>query len=143
MARRAYRRRLNGAPRRAAKRQRSKNSRWMHLVAGAVGTRQLLQRCWARHTTAVTSSLFQTAYAQIIRLILANQQINAQPIQTCINFLVQQTAVYVHHVQQWQTTDCLLYDIPLTEWLQSREYCPRRYLWIGAIDNNMMAMKIT
>ena len=50
MARQAYRRDLNGAPRRAAKRTRNKNSRWMHLGAAAVGTRQLLQRVVGRGT---------------------------------------------------------------------------------------------
>jgi hypothetical protein len=61
MARQAYRRDLNGAPRRAAKRTRNKNSRWMHLGAAAVGTRQLLQRCWARHTAAATTPSFWRA----------------------------------------------------------------------------------
>ena len=81
----------------------------MHLGAGTVDMHQLLQQCWALHTTAVTSSLFQTNHALVISLILNNHQVNAQPIQTSINYLVYQKAMYVHHVQQWQTTtDSLL-----------------------------------
>ena len=49
---------LTGAPRRASKRQRCKNSRWMHLGAAEIGSRQKIQRCWARHTLATTNSLF-------------------------------------------------------------------------------------
>ena len=53
MARQAYRRDLNGAPRRAAKRTRNKNSRWMHLGAAAVGKRQLLQHNHRRRLQAL------------------------------------------------------------------------------------------
>jgi len=54
MARQPTRRLLNGAVRRGKLRDRSKNTRWMHLGASAVGTRQLIQRCWARHTYTIT-----------------------------------------------------------------------------------------
>ena len=54
MARNPFRGRLTDAPRRAAKRQRAKNSRWMHLGAAEIGTRQKIQRCWAGHTLATT-----------------------------------------------------------------------------------------
>ena len=64
MTRQPTRRLGNGAPRRAAKRQRNKNSRWMHLSASVIGTRQLVQRCWARHTVAATTSIFLAAYCR-------------------------------------------------------------------------------
>lgn len=83
MARQAYRRDLNGAPRRAAKRTRNKNSRWMHLGAAAVGTRQLLQRCWARHTAAAMNSLLLASYAIVLRQIF-NQPLVSQALQAAV-----------------------------------------------------------
>jgi len=65
MARQAYRRDLNGAPRRAAKRTRNKNSRWMHLGAAAVGTRLL------------------ASYAIVLRQIF-NQPLVSQALQAAV-----------------------------------------------------------
>ncbi|KAL7526186.1 hypothetical protein ACHAXR_002464 [Thalassiosira sp. AJA248-18] len=142
MARQAYRRHLNGAPRRAAKRQRNINSRWMHLGALAIGTRQLLQRCWARHSMATTTSVFLSAYAIVLRQVV-NQQPVSQAIQTYINYVAGQIAIFGQHVQQWQNADRLLYDIPLVEWLSSREFRPRQHLRIDGIANDMTAIKMT
>ena len=142
MSRQPTRRLGNGAPRRAAKRQRNKNSRWMHLSASAIGTRQLVQRCWARHTVAATTSIFLAAYATVLQLI-ANQPAVSQAIQPCVDYLVRQSSLFVQHIQYWRTTDSLLYDIPLVEWLQTREYHPRQHLRIGDIANDMTAMKMT
>jgi hypothetical protein len=44
---------------------------------------------------------------------------------------------------QWQFMDSDLYDIPLLEWLQAREFRPRLHLRIGNIPNDMHAMKMT
>ena len=63
MTRDAFRSPLTGAPRRAAKRWRSKNSRWMHLGAQEVMTRQILQQFWAQHSVLATNSYFLVGYA--------------------------------------------------------------------------------
>jgi hypothetical protein len=60
---------LTGTPCRAAKRQRSKYSWWMHLGAAKIGTRQKIQCCWAQHTFAMTNSLFLAWYALIIHSV--------------------------------------------------------------------------
>ena len=84
MARQAYRRDINGAPRRAAKRTRIKNSRWMHLGAAAVGTRQLLQRCWARRTAAAMDSLLLASYAIVLRQIFNQPALVSQAFQAAV-----------------------------------------------------------
>ena len=63
MACHAYSGVLTNAPRRAAKRRRAKNSRWMHLGAAEIGTRHKIQGCWAVHTVAATNSLLLAGYA--------------------------------------------------------------------------------
>ena len=75
--------------------------------------------------------------------LIANQPAVSQAIQPCGDYLVRQSALFVQHIQYWQTTDSLLYDIPLVEWLQTREYHPRQHLRIGDIANDMTAMKMT
>ncbi len=73
MARNPFRGRLTNAPCRAAKRQRAKNSWWMHLGATEIGTRQKIQQCWAGHTLATTNSLFLAGYALGLRLGAARE----------------------------------------------------------------------
>ncbi len=82
MARHAYRGVLTNAPRRADKRRRAKNSRWMHLGAAKIGARHKIQGCWAVHTVAATNFLLLAGYALGLRavfngpLLAAMQQIN-------------------------------------------------------------------
>jgi hypothetical protein len=132
---------LAGAPRHAAKRQRSKTSRWMHLGADGIGTRQRIQRCWAQHTLASTNSLFLAWYAITIRSVFV-WPIPA-PMQRMIDLLFRQASLYAHHVTMWSTLDGQLYDIPLTEWLYRREFRPRLHLRIGNITDDMSAVKMT
>ena len=144
MARYAYRRRLNNSPRRDAKYRKDKNVKYMHLGAGQVGVRQILQRCWSSHVVAATTSIFLVRYAVLIRQLLQyHQQPVNHALQQAISNLGGQAALYVHHVIQWQFMDSALYDIPLLEWLQAREFRPRLHLHIGNIPNDMPAMKMT
>ena len=123
MARYAYRRRLNNSPRRDAKYRKDKNVKYMHLGAGQVGVRQILQRCWSSHVVAATTSIFLVRYAVLIRQLLQyHQQPVNHALQQAISNLGGQAALYVHHVMQWQFMDSALYDIPLLEWLQAREF---------------------
>ncbi len=94
---------LTGAPRRAAKRQRSKNSRWMHLGVAGIGTRQRIQHCWAQHTLATTNSLFLAWYTITIRSVF----IGPIPalMQQMIDLLFCQASLYAHHVTMWSTLD--------------------------------------
>ena len=142
MARQPYRQQLTGAVRRAALRTRSKNTRWMHLSAGAVSTRQLMQRCWARHTSMKSNNLLLTGYAILLREILNNQPFT-QAIQPCIDLLLLQTQLLTHQVNYWRRFDGELYDIPLLEYLHTREFRPRQHLRIGALRDDMTARKMT
>jgi hypothetical protein len=67
MTRDAFRSPLTGAPRRAPKQWRSKNSRWMHLGAQEVMTRQILQQLWAHHSVLATNSYFLAGYTLALR----------------------------------------------------------------------------
>jgi hypothetical protein len=109
---------LTGAPRRAAKRQRTKNSRWMHLGVAEIGSRQKIQRCWARHTLATTNSLFLAGDALTLVTVFFGPI--PAPMQLMIDLIFCQASLYAHHVTMWSTLDGQLYDIPLTEWLYTR-----------------------
>ena len=101
----------------------------MHLGAGQVGVRQILQRCWSSHVVVGTTSIFLVCYVVLIRQLL---QYHQQPVnhafQQAIRNLGGQAALYAHHVMQWQFMDSDLYDIPLLEWLQAREFRPRLHM---------------
>ena len=118
MTRNPFTNTLTGAPRRASKRQRSKNSRWMHLGAAEIGSRQKIQRCWARHTLATTNSLFLAGYALTLCTVFFGPI--PAPMQLMIDLIFCQVSLYAHHVTMWSTLDGQLYDIPLTEWLYKR-----------------------
>jgi hypothetical protein len=115
MARAPFVNSLTGAPRRAAKRQRSKNFWWMHLGAAKIGTRQRIQCCWAQHTLAMTNSLFLAWYAITIRLVFVGPI--PAPMQRMIDLFFPQASLFAHHVTMWSTLDGQLYDIPITKWL--------------------------
>ena len=101
MARYAYRRRLNNSPRRDAKYRKDKNVKYMHLGAGQVGVRQILQRCWSSHVVAATTSIFLVRYVVLIRQLLQyHQQPVNHALQQAISNLGGQAALYVHHVMQ-------------------------------------------
>ena len=118
--------------------------KYMHLGAVQVGVRQILQRCWSSHVVAATTSIFLVRYVVLIRQLLQyHQQPVNHALQQAISNLGGQAALYVHHVMQWQFMDSALYDIPLLEWLQAREFRPRLHLRIGNIPNDMHAMKMT
>ena len=87
---------LTGAPRRASKRQRTKNSRWMHLGATEIGSRQKIQRCWAQHTLATTNSLFLAGYALTLRTVFVGPI--PAPMQLMIDLIFRQASLYAHHV---------------------------------------------
>ncbi len=73
MARHAYRSRLVGAPRRAAKCQRAINSHWMHLGVAEISRWHKIQHCWARHAIATTNSLFLAGYALALHAVLVGR----------------------------------------------------------------------
>ena len=120
MARNPFRGRLTNAPRRAAKRQRAKNSRWMHLGAAEIGTRQKIQRCWAGHTLATTNSLFLAGYALGLRAVLVGPLPAAT--QQMVDYLLRQAAFFAWHVTQWTSLDVFLFYIPRTEFQYRREF---------------------
>jgi len=92
----------------------------MHLGAAETVSRKKIQRCWARHTLAVTNSIFLAGYALNLRAVFVGPIPAA--MQQMIDLLFSQAALYVHHVTMWSALDSLLYDIPLTEWLYRREF---------------------
>ena len=141
MARNPFCGRLTNAPHRAAKRQRAKNSRWMHLGAAEIGTRQKIQRCWAGHTLATTNSLFLAGYALGLRAVLVGPLPAAT--QQMIDYLLCQAAFFAWHVTQWTSLDVFLYDIPRTEFRYRREFRPRVHLRIADLRDDMTARKMT
>ena len=142
MARNPFRGRLTNAPRRADKRQRAKNSRWMHLGAAVIGTRQKIQRCWAGHTLATTNFLFLAGYALVgLRAVLVGPLPAAT--QLMIDYLLRQAAFFVWHVTQWTSLDVFLFDIPRTKFQYRREFRPRVHLRIADLRDDMTAKKMT
>jgi hypothetical protein len=113
----------------------------MHLGAAEIRTRHKIQRCWARHAVATKNSLFLAGYALALRAVLVGPLPAAT--QGMIDYLLQQAALFAQQVTLWSSMDGLLYDIPLVEWLYTREYCPRQHLRILGIANDMTAVKMT
>ena len=113
----------------------------MHLGAAEIGTRHKIQGCWAVHTVAATNSLLLAGYALGLRAVF-NGPLPAA-MQQIIDYLLHQAAVFVQHVTQWTLLDELLYDIPLTEWLYSREFRPRQHLRLSSLMDDMTAKKMT
>ncbi len=96
---------------------------------------------WAQHTLATSNSLFLAWYA----LTICSVFVGPIPalMQWMIDLLFCQASIYAHHVTMWSTLDCQLYNIPITEWLYRRDFCPRLHLHIGNLADNMLAVKMT
>ena len=141
MARSPFVNPVTGAPRRANKRSRSKNCRWMHLGAQEVGTRKIIQKVLARYSVSAMNSMFLSSYA----LILRSAFIGPIPIamQQAIDYLLARANFYMHAVTRYTLIDNYLYDIPLTEWLYTREHCTRQHLCLGNLPDDRTAMKMT
>jgi hypothetical protein len=113
----------------------------MHLGAAKIGMRRKIQGCWAVHTVAATNSLLLAGYALGLRAVF-NGPLPAA-MQQIIDCLLRQAAVFVQHVTQWTLLDELLYDIPLTQWLYSREFCPRQHLRLSSLMDDITTKKMT
>jgi len=137
MARSAFVNPVTGAPRRANKRSRSKNCRWMHLGAQEVGTRKIIQKVLARYSVSAMNSMFLSSYA----LILRSAFIGPIPIamQQAIDYLLARANFYMHAVTRYTLIDNYLYDIPLTEWLYTREHRTRQHLRLGNLPDDRTA----
>mmetsp|Transcript_6875 Transcript_6875/g.14327 ORF Transcript_6875/g.14327 Transcript_6875/m.14327 type:complete len:290 (-) Transcript_6875:557-1426(-) len=142
MARQPTRRISNGAVRRAAKRQRSSNSRGMHLSAAEIGTRQVLQRRWAFDIVSGGQTLCDLSVSIFLRSHIPVPQFTAA-IDQIIDMLTLQAVAYLVQTQQWLRLDSDLYDIPLQEYLQNREFRPRQHLRIDNIESDLHARKMT
>jgi hypothetical protein len=103
MAPDAFRSQLSGAPCCAAKQRRSKNSRWMHLGAREVMTRQILQQFCAQHSVFATNSYFLAGYA----LALRQSFIGLIPVamQQMTDHLLARTGFYSQEVTRWNLMD--------------------------------------
>ena len=115
----------------------------MHLASGAVSTRQMIQRCWARFTNAVTRALFLSSYAIVLQQLFAHQPVLCAALQRCVNLQVRQTAQFVQSINFCRRFNHLLYDIPDSEWNYKRQFRPRQHLRIGSIPDDMTATKMT
>ena len=141
VARHAYHGVLTDASHRAAKRQRARNSRRMHLGAAMLGRRRKIQRCWAVHTVAATNSLLLAGYALGLHAVLGG--LLPAAMQQMIDYLLCQAAVFAQHITQWTSLDELLYNIPLTKWLYRREFCPRQHFRLLSLMDDMTAKKMS
>jgi hypothetical protein len=103
--------------------------------------RHKIQCCWARHAVATTNSLFLAGYALALHAVLVRPLPAAT--QGMIDYLLQQAALFAQQVTLWSSLDGFLYDIPLVEWLYTREYRPRQHLRVLGIANDMTAVKMT
>jgi hypothetical protein len=113
----------------------------MHLGAAKISMRHKIQRCWAWHAVTTTNSLFLAGYTLDLHVVLIGPLPAAT--QGMINNLLHQVAVFAQQVTLWSSLDDYLHDIPLVEWLYTREYCPRQHLCVFGIENNMTAIKMT
>lgn len=142
MARQPTRRLINGAVRRAAKRQRSSNSRDMHLSAVEIGTRQVMHRRWASDLVSSANLLFDLSICLFLRANIP-APVFVTAIDQIIDMVVLQTVAYLIQTKQWLRLDSDLYDIPLHEYLVNREYRPRQHLRIHDIESDLHARKMT
>ena len=111
----------------------------MHLGAAKIGTRHKIQGCWAVRTVTATNSLLLAGYALGLRAVF-NGPLPAA-MQQMIDYLLCQAVVFAQHVMQWTSLDELLYNIPLTEWLYTREFRPRQHLQLLSLMNEMTAKR--
>ena len=141
MARQAFVNPITGRPRRAAKRERSKNSRWMHLGAQEVTTRKIVQGIVAIYSVSATNNMFLSGYA----LALRSTFIGPVPVavQQTIDYLLACANFYNRRASRYTLIDHYLYDIPLTEWLYTREQTPRINLRLHTIRDDRTAFKMT
>eukprot|EP00984_Skeletonema_dohrnii_P001828 scaffold604_cov111-Skeletonema_dohrnii-CCMP3373.AAC.9 len=120
------------------------NSRGIHLSAAEIGTRQVLQRRWAFDIDIVSGG--QTLCDHSVSILLRSQipvpQFTAA-IDQIIDMLTLQAVAYLVQTQQWLRLDSDLYDIPLQEYLQNREFRPRQHLRIDNIESDLHARKMT
>lgn len=142
MARLPTRRSTNGAVRRVAKRQRASNSRGMHLSAAEIGTRQALQRRWAVDIVSTGNTLFDLSASLFLRSQIPDPAFTAA-VDRIIALLTAQAVAYLVQTSQWIRLDSDLYDIPLHEYLQNREFRPRQHLRLDNIESDLHARKMT
>ena len=104
--------------------------------------RQILQRCWSRHSLAATTALFISTYDIVIQQLLDQQPLN-QALQPIIKLFIRQASFFVVPVERWLSLDVMLFDIPLVEYLQSKEFRPRMFQRIRTLETDMVARKMT
>ena len=63
-------------------------------------------------------------------------------MQQAIDYLLARANFYMHAVTRYTLIDNYLYDIPLTEWLYTREHRTRQHLSLGNLPDDRTAMKI-
>ena len=85
---------------------------------------------------------FLAAYGIMLSRAVNQPQIT-QRLQPIIQFQIRSASVYVMQLRTWVLADHLLFDIPLIEWLQSREFRPRVFPRITTLPNDMTANKMT
>jgi hypothetical protein len=139
MARAPFVNPLINAPCCPNKRSGSMNSQWMHCGAGEVGTWSMAQLIWTR--LSAMNSMFLASYG----IALHSTFIGQVPVQMqqMIDSLLARANYNIHFESQYKLMDGHLYDIPLTEWLYTREFRPRQHLGIGNFVDDWMAMKMT
>ena len=142
MARNPTRRIATGAVRRAAKRQRTSNSRDMHLSAVEIGTRSILQFQWGCDLVSTSNLLVDITLSLFLRAHIPTPGFTAA-IDQIIDTLVLQAATHLVQTRQWLRLDSDLYDIPLQEYLANREYRPRQHLRINDLESDLHARKMT
>jgi hypothetical protein len=141
MARQAFVNPITGLPRRAPKRERSKNSRWMHLGAQEVTTRKIIQGMVARYSVSATNNMFLSGYAIALRSTFIGPVPAA--MQQAIDYLLARANFYNHRASRYTLIDQYLYDIPLTEWLYTREQTQRMFVRLHTLRDDRTAIKMT
>lgn len=148
MARQPKRRASTGAPRRQKKRDSSSSSRWLHLSAADVSVRTVIHNTTA---SSIVSNQFDLVLLQnyiLIKMLaerIAGAGSNAfiQGITNLIRLQCQHIATNVHNTSYLFGIDHVLHDIPLQEWLSTREYRPRQFMNLSSLDSDLLAIKMT
>ena len=64
-------------------------------------------------------------------------------MQQAIDYLLARASFYTQGATRFTLIDNYLYNFPLTEWLYTREQCPRLHLRLDALPDDRTATKMT
>ncbi len=110
------------------------NDRWMHLYAGDITVRNVLQYVWKTTSRVSTYSVFLLALSHVVQES-AGQDADMTLLSDIVSLFTRQSFCFVAMLRFWRRLDHILYDIPIAEETVPRLLSRRRYLRINDLSD--------